>query len=152
MEFPIADLLDQESSLEWVTRHFHPEGLRCPSCGRDVCEARSFRETECSQLTTYRCCGCESVYNLYTGTVFQGRHLTPQQVVLFLRGVSKGEPSTTLAKELGLSYPTVLSIRHQLQANAERTQPDTPLPDRQTETDEMFQNAGEKRRTPSRPA
>lgn len=145
MEFPITDLLDEESSLDWLNRHFHPEGMRCPSCGQAVSEARPFRETECSQLMTYRCTACESAYNLYTGTVFEGRHLTPQQVVLLLRGVSKGEASTTLAKELALSYPTVLNIRHQLQANAEREQPNTPLPDQQTETDEMFQNAGEKR-------
>ena len=31
------------------------------------------------------------------------------------------------------------------QANAEQAQADTPLPDQRTETDEMFQNAGEKR-------
>lgn len=145
MEFPITELLDQASSLDWLSRHFHPAGMTCPSCGQPVSAARAFRATECSQLTTYRCAGCETVYNLYTGTVFQGRHLTPQQVVLFLRGVSKGEPSTTLAKELGLSYPTVLDMRHQLQANAAQEQPATPVPDRQTETDEMFQNAGEKR-------
>ena len=145
MEFPITDLLDEESSLDWLSRHFHPEGMRCPTCGQAVSEARPFRETRCSQLETYRCTDCETAYNLYTGTVFAGRQLTAQQVVLLLRGVSKGEPSTTLAKELSLSYPTILNIRHQLQANAEREQPNTALPDRQTETDEMFQNAGEKR-------
>ena len=145
MDFPLTELLDEESSLDWLTRHFHPEGMRCPTCGQASCEARPFRETASSQLTTYRCCGCERAYNLYTGTVFQGRHLRPQQAVLFLRGVSKGEPSTVLSRELQLSYPTVLDIRHQLQANAERAQPDTPLPDQHAETDEMFQNAGEKR-------
>jgi transposase-like protein len=149
MEFPITELLDEESSLDWLNRHFHPQGMRCPSCGRADCEARPFRETACSRLVTYRCTGCETAYNLYTGTVFEGRQLTPHHVVLLLRGVSKGEPSTRLAKELELSYPTVLNIRHQLQANAEWEQPNTPLADRQTETDEMFQNAGEKRETPS---
>lgn len=114
MEFSITELLDEENYLEWLTRHFHPEGMRCPTCGRSVREARPFRETLWSGLVTYRCTGCETAYNLYTGTVFVGRHLTPQQVIMFLRGVSKGEPSTTLAEELGLSYPTVLNIRHQL--------------------------------------
>jgi transposase-like protein len=145
MEFSIRELLDEANCLAWLFSHFHPEGMNCPTCGRPVSEARPFRETECSGLITYRCTDCETAYNLYTGTIFAGRHLTAQQVVLFLRGVSKGEPSTTLAEELGLSYPTVLNIRHQLQANVEREQPDTPLPDQQTETDEMFQNAGEKK-------
>jgi hypothetical protein len=36
-------------------------------------------------------------------------------------------------------------VRQQLQANAERVQPQTPLDDLEVETDEMFQNAGEKR-------
>jgi len=83
--------------------------------------------------------------------VFQQRHLTPQQVVLLLRGVLKGETSAELAEELGVSYQTVLDIRRDLQANAAHLQPDTPLPDHVTESDEMFQNAGEKRRRTLRP-
>lgn len=35
MEFPISELLDRESSLEWLARYFHPDGMRCPGCGRD---------------------------------------------------------------------------------------------------------------------
>ena len=67
------------------------------------------------------------------------------QVVLLMRGICKGESSKVLAAELKLNYVTVLTLRHAAQANAERAQPDTPLPDEHTETDEMFQNAGEKR-------
>ncbi len=68
----------------------------------------------------------------------------PQQVVLLLRGVLKGEAPTTLAPDLDLSYQMVLDIRHDLQANARQMQPDTPLPDHVTESDEMVQNAGKK--------
>jgi hypothetical protein len=56
----------------------------------------------------------------------------------------KGEPANTLAHELRLNYKTVLSIRRDIQNNARRLQPTTPLPDTATETDEMFQNSGEK--------
>jgi transposase-like protein len=38
----------------------------------------------------------------------------------------------------------VLSIRRKIQANAQAIVPQTPITDDQTETDEMFQNAGEK--------
>jgi hypothetical protein len=62
-----------------------------------------------------------------------------------MRGICKGESSKELAAELGLNYFTVLTLRHEAQANAEKAQPETPLPDEHTETDEMFQNAGEKR-------
>jgi hypothetical protein len=39
----------------------------------------------------------------------------------------------------------VHEVRQEIQANAVRHQPQTPVSDDQTETDEMFQNAGEKR-------
>ena len=77
--------------------------------------------------------------------MFQQRHLTPQQVVMLVRGVCKGEPSKTLAAELGLNYGTVLGLRRAIQTNAEYLQAEEDLPDNVTETDEMFQNAGEKR-------
>jgi transposase-like protein len=146
MEFPITDLLSHEESEQWLGDYFHPEGWKCPGCRASAADAYVFRQTKKSQLTVYRCRHCQQIYNLYSGTVFQQRHLTPPQVILLLRGVLKGEPTTTLAAELGVSYQTVLNLRHDLQANARRMQPDTPLPDNVTESDEMFQNAGEKRR------
>ena len=77
--------------------------------------------------------------------VFEHRHLTPQQVVLLIRGVLKGESSATIAAELGVARSTVHLIRKQLQQNAQDLQPNTTLDDEHTETDEMFQNAGEKK-------
>ena len=64
---------------------------------------------------------------------------------MLVRGFVKGEPSTTLAAELELHYNTVLELRHDLQDNARWYQPNTALSDSHSETDEMFQNAGEKR-------
>lgn len=84
-------------------------------------------------------------YNLYTGTIFQGTQWTPEQVVLLMRGISKGETTRELAAELELNYKTVLEMRHKVQNNAQKEQPETPIPDSHSETDEMFQNAGEKR-------
>lgn len=143
MIFPITDLLDDEQSEQWLLEHFHPEGLRCPKC--DSTKRRLFRETRASRLTVYRCLECEGIYNLYSGTIFEKKHLRPSEVVLFLRGVAKGESSMGLCQELGVSRTTVHYLRKELQENAWRLQPDEPLLDEHTETDEMFQNAGEKR-------
>ena len=145
MEFPITDLLDKENCTQWIIEHVHPNGFSCPTCKAPIDQAREFRTTKRSQLIVYRCNCCQSPYNLYTGTVFQQHHLTPMQVVLLIRGVLKGESSKMLSTELGINYKTILTLRHEIQANAEQLQPDTPLPDDETETDEMFQNAGEKR-------
>jgi len=136
--------MDTERCTQWIIDHFHPHGFGCPRCGAGLEQARKFRMTRRSQLIVYRCRHCDQAYNLYTNTLFEHHHLTPPQVVLLLRGVLKGEPTTTLAAELQLNYQTVLNLRHQLQTQAVTLQPNTALADQQTETDEMFQNAGEK--------
>lgn len=143
MIFPITDLLDDEHCERWLLEHFHPNGLHCPKCGST--KRRIFRETQTSRLTVYRCLECEGIYNLYSGTLFEKKHLRPSEVVLLLRGVVKGESSISLSEELGVSRSTVHELRKELQVNAQILQPSTPLIDEHTETDEMFQNAGEKR-------
>jgi transposase-like protein len=146
MDFPIIDLLDDEMSEAWVMKHFHPEGMKCPHCQTSSERGRFFRANSGSGLAVYRCKTCQGVYHLYSGTLFEGSQLTPSQVVLLLRGFVQGVSSAQLSRELRLAYKTVLKWRRRVQANAERLQPDTPLPDYETESDEMFQNGGEKRR------
>jgi transposase-like protein len=145
MDFPIIDLLDTDQCIAWLEQHFHPAGLQCPHCPAAHDEARLFRINGGSGLPVWRCQRCQGVYNLYSGTVFGGSHLAPLHVVLILRGVLQGQPSAQLAREIGLTEKTVLKWRHRLHARAEQIQPNTPLPDQATESDEMFQNAGEKR-------
>ena len=144
MDFPILSLIDEEQAEEWLLNHFHPQGLHCPHCDASVEEAREFRKTETSCLQVYRCRVCDGVYNLYSGTVFAQKQYRPSQVVLLLQGLCKGFSSSQLARELGISRQTVISIRHVLQESAQMLQPEEALPDTETETDEMFQNAGEK--------
>jgi transposase-like protein len=143
MIFSITDLLDDEQSEKWLLEHFHPEGCRCPKCGST--RRRFFRQTQTSKLTVYRCLRCEGIYNLYSGTLFEKKHLRPSQVVLLLRGLARGESSVRLTEELGVSRTTIHYLRKELQENARGLQPDEPLMDEHAETDEMFQNAGERR-------
>lgn len=145
MEFPITDLLSPEQSEQWLLEHFHPEGLQCPGCQSPVERANVFRVTRKSELKVYRCKDCQSIYNLYTRTIFQQRQIRPQQAVLLIRGVLKGEPSDVLARELALNYVTVLQLRRKIQDHAKLLQSEDPVPDFEAESDELFQNAGEKR-------
>ena len=151
MDFPIIDLLDNDQCVAWLEQHFHPTGLRCPHCHAPPGEARLFRINTGSGLPVYRCHRCQGIYHLYSGTVFAGSQLVPEHVVLIVRGVLQGQPTAHLAREIGLTEKTVLKWRQRLQARAEQLQPETPLPDQATESDEMFQNAGEKRRRALRP-
>lgn len=145
MDFPITNLMDREACLDWIEEYFHPEGMECPHCRATFEQANWFRQTERSELDVYRCKECTGIYNLYSGTVFEGRYFRPEQTVLFLRSVCQGKTTAKIARELGISRTIATEVRHQLQANAEREQPRDPLEDLEVETDEMFQNAGEKK-------
>jgi transposase-like protein len=146
MDFPITDLMSDKASEEWILEHFHPTGLRCPHCNAVWAKSAEFRTTRRSQLTVYRCRVCHGIYNLYSGTIFAARQLRPAQVVLLVRGVLKGESAASLARELGMSRTTLTELRHLIQQNAANLQTAQPLADNVVETDELFQNAGEKRR------
>jgi transposase-like protein len=145
MDFPILTICDDELGEVWLQKHFHPQGLCCPKCGAKAKQARVFGHTRRSHVTRHRCRQCQTVYTVYTATVFANKQLRPAQVILLLRGVCKGESTGSVSRELHLAYDTVHHLRQQIHTNAMRLQPDTPLPDGVTETDEMFQNAGEKR-------
>ena len=145
MDFPIVELMDRASCTAWLIGHFHPEGLKCPHCEASLEQAIRFRQTKSSDLTVYRCKACRGIYNLYSGTAFEGRRFTPEQTILFIREVLQGKPTAKLARELNISRTTALTVRHLLQANAQAEQATEPLSDLEVETDEMFQNAGEKR-------
>ena len=146
MDFPLLDICDDELGEVWLRKYFHPRGLRCPKCAASAKQARPFGQTNRSHVAILRCRLCLTRYTVYTGTVVAKKQLRPAQVILLLRGVCKGESSASLSRELDLAYDTVHHLRKKLHANAMKLQPDTPLPDPITETDEMFQNAGEKRR------
>lgn len=111
IEFPIVDLLSKQSSYEWLLAHFHPVGLVCPRCGVGLNQGRLFRTRKTSQVADYRCGGCDQTYNVFRGTVFEGRWFTPEQAVLLVRGVVKGEEAQILASELGVCRQTAQAIR-----------------------------------------
>ena len=88
---------------------------------------------------------------MFTDTPWQGTHLSPAQILLILRGIAQGVPTAKLAREVGISRQHLLRLRHAIQARALAAADRTPLPDDQTEADEMYQNAGEKRHPAHRP-
>jgi transposase-like protein len=146
MDFPITELMDREACIQWLEAYFHPEGLKCPHCQANIEQVLWFRKTKRSDLDVYRCKQCRGIYNLYSGTVFEGRYFTPEQAFLFIREVLQGKSTVKLARELGISRTTTREVRHLLQANAKCEQTTEPLSDLEVETDEMFQNAGGKKR------
>jgi transposase-like protein len=149
MDFPIADLLDQDACYRKLLALLHPDGLACPRCGSR--EGLKVHRRHRDPVLDYRCPGCRRVFNAWTGTILQGRQRRPAAILLILRGVAQGVSTARLARELGCDRMKLLALRHRLQGNALIGLDRNPLGDAAAEADEMYQNAGEKRRAAPRP-
>lgn len=97
----------------------------------------------------YRCQSCDRYYTLLSGTSFAKTRQTPATLVLFLRGIAKGESTARLARELKLSRKQATTLRQRVQENLLAQQPTGVLAETVFEADELYQNAGEKKHSAS---
>ena len=141
IDFPIGELMDDSICTLWLERHLHPQGLACPHCGSG---ARRHSRTQ-GHFPAYRCRACEGYYTLLTDTVFAKTRQRPATLVLLLRGITKGEPTARLARELGVSREQLHTLRQRIQANLNATAPTDTMAGTAFEADELYQNAGEKK-------
>ena len=142
MDFPISDLMDEHKCCSFILDIFHPKGLHCPRCHSQ--EGLRIHHRYREPVFNYRCTQCKCVFNAWTGTIFQGTHWRPSQMVLILRGFTQGVPTAKLARELSCSRRHLLDLRHRYQDQAKSNLDRKPLEDTEVEADEMYQNAGEK--------
>ena len=149
MDFPIADLMDEDACFAKLLGWLHPDGMACPRCGEQA--GLLVHRRHRAPLLDYRCSSCRRVFNAYTGTGLHATKRRPVELVLIVRGSAQGVPTAQLARELGCDRSELLAFRHRLQEAACRGLDRTPLGDRVLEADEAYQNAGEKRRAASRP-
>lgn len=146
IDFPITDLLDASICMIWLERHLHPDGFTCPRCGS--ANRRLFRQHK--HFPAYRCRDCDRYYTLLTGTAFEKSRQSPATLVLLLRGITKGEATARLARELALSRKQLHTLRRRLQTNLDETVPTDLMEGTTFEADEIYQNAGEKKYAASR--
>jgi transposase-like protein len=142
IDFPIDELMDDEACTAWLEKHLHPEGLRCPHCASP--DRRVSRRS--GRFLGYRCLACNRYFTLLSGTPFAATRQTPAKLVLILRGISKGETTARLARELELSRKRMHYLRKSIQTNLFDTLERNVLEDEVLfEADEVYINAGEKR-------
>jgi transposase-like protein len=145
--FPIDELFDEQASTFWLERNLHPQGLSCPRC-----RSRERRIARRGTFIGYRCKKCDRYYTILTGTIFEKTRQRPSKLVLILRGIAKGETTARLARELTISRKHMHLIRHRVQQNLSERLPTGVREDKvQFEADELYQNAGEKKREAFRP-
>lgn len=154
MDFPLSALMDEQACYDKLVTLLHPQGLRCPDCGR--ADALRIHGREREPVVRYRCHpnaarpGCGRSFTAFSGTVLARTDKKPSVILLLLRGFAQGVPTAKLARELNLARPTLHVFRRRVQQQALLALPTSPLPDAVVESDEMYQNAGEKRRSASR--
>lgn len=144
IDWPLTDLIEDEAALAWLEKWLHPQGLACPYCRT----TRRWRISRSARRPThfppYRCCGCGRYYTLLTTTLFAGTKQRPATLVLFLRGVAKGDSTACLGRELGLSRRQAHTLRQRVQESVFLSRSQTPADVVDVEVDELYQNAGEK--------
>jgi transposase-like protein len=143
IRFPLADLLDEQKCYNYLLHVLHPDGLKCPA-GHPLPADQAPHDRHRDPIFDYRCRICGKVFNLFTGAVWWGTHYDCSTIVMIMRGFIQGTTTLQLAEELDLDYGTLLERRHRIQRLGLEHLPTDPLPDEETEADEMFQNAGEK--------
>lgn len=148
IDFPITELMDDSLCLLWLERHLYPNGWNCPHCGS--ADRRLFRAKQ--KFPAYRCRSCDRAYTLLTGTNFAKTHQSPRTLVMLLRGVSRGEPTAQLSRELDISYRHALTLRQRAQQSVADSAPSGLMVGTEFEADELYQNAGEKKHAASRQA
>lgn len=141
MDYAIDNLLDEKKCYDHLVDHFHAGHLGCPTCnGVDYHVHKNGKKI----VPQFKCDGCGAYFNIYTNTSFQATRWSCSKVVSILRGFLKGESTLSISKELSLGYRNLLYLRHELMHNAFENRTENILPDFATESDEMYQNSGEK--------
>ncbi len=148
MDFPLAELMDEDACYRRVVEALHPDGLACPRCGGG---RLGVHRRHRAPVLDYRRRDCRRVFNAYTGTAPHKTSRSPATLVLILRGVAQGATTAGMARELGCDRMKLPALRPKLQANARAGLDPEPPPDAVVEADECYANAGERRYPASRP-
>ena len=70
MDFPIAELMDEDACYAKLLHWLHPDGLACPRCGAR--DGLGVHRRHRAPILDYRCKACRRVFNAFTGTALQG--------------------------------------------------------------------------------
>jgi hypothetical protein len=141
MDFPLQDLLDEHKCYQKLIDLLHDGDLQSPYGGG---KSYVINDSRRSPVLTYKDKKRGGYFTIYTNTVFEWTHFKCSEVILLIRGFQQGVSTSQLSRELVRDYQNLLELRHKFMACGYYNLNRSVLGDRVTETDEMFQNAGEK--------
>ena len=150
LDFPLTDVITDQSAYDWFVSILWPDGPICPHCLQSDCLTVHNRHQ--APIVDYICKRDKRTFNVFRDTLFHGSKRPVAHRYIIFRGFSQGVSTNQLSRELGCRYYELLMLRHKFQdavyAQGLRASPD--LCGTIHESDEMYQNAGEKRNSPRR--
>jgi transposase-like protein len=66
-------------------------------------------------VADYRCWSCGRIFNLWTGTPFQGTHLSPLKLERLLQLSRRGVSSSEISRRLDCDRGSLARFRHKLE-------------------------------------
>jgi transposase-like protein len=99
-----ADCLRKAVCLEWLATQLHPEGARCPGCGREVDGKQLIRWKAFERL---QCHGCGKFFTAITGTWMSGAKISPKQIFVLAVLIQMDVETPVIASAVGVSEVTV---------------------------------------------
>jgi hypothetical protein len=141
MDFPLNYLLSEDKCYDWLLLYFHNGVLLSPHSGS---KNYIINDSRRKPLIQYKDKPTGKCFTILTNTIFAKTHFKCSQIVLIIRGFLQGTSTAQLSRELNCDYQNLLELRHKFMQRGYANLNRNILQDKVTETDEMFQNAGEK--------
>ena len=101
----IPGLLNPQACRDWLISRLHPAGPVCPVCGQALADPRAGRRFAALRLV--KCEACQARFTAFTGTIFSGAQIPPEDITLMLLLFKLGERDTGIAAVLDLNKSTV---------------------------------------------
>ena len=90
----------------------HPAGLACPRCGG--ADGLRVHRRRRQPVVDYLCTRCFSVFNAWTGTILQGTHRLPSEVLYILHCMRLGVATSLIARELDCGRSNLIAFKRRL--------------------------------------
>jgi hypothetical protein len=108
-----GDFSNEKLCYDELVRFLHPDGLHCPRCHAK--DGLRVHRRDRDPVVCDICSSCFAVFNAWTGTVIQGVHRRPSEILYILSRVIDGVPTARIARDLGCHRRGVLSLRRRLE-------------------------------------
>ena len=106
---------DQQSCIAHLEAIRWPEQAFCPLCGSE----RVTRKAEKGRQGRWNCHNCTSSFNVFSGTIFQGTHISLQKwflAISLMANAKKSLSSYQLARDLELTQRTAWYMQQRIRA------------------------------------